>query len=341
MQDEFVHVKTADLLKKLPALAKGGMTEFSVDDIQLAGNKKFIESLCKTVQNQCPGMFISFPLQARIIDRPLVELLQETYCSIDIPLEGSVRQGQDSTALLFDKKLYSTKAALLNNAGIVFGFSAGYGIQQGDSFKAFRDRLDFALTLYPNHINFPQFADGANGTDGASGNASPKPTGTYSSKDLDFSRGISFACRTFYTCGRAVPWFNSVTKALKVYPTAFFSDFDEWQQCNNCSFITDYVPENAPHTEIEKMQLSFLSQKFEEKHKEHLFAAVKDLVQLNGAFSRVAQEGEESIIQTSYNPDDILSPYSQDIARFADSTAMEMCRVKVFAGADSPDYKIL
>lgn len=341
MQDEFVHVKTADLLKKLPALAKGGMTEFSVDDIQLAGNKKFIESLCKTVQNQCPGMFISFPLQARIIDRPLVELLQETYCSIDIPLEGSVRQGQDSTALLFDKKLYSTKAALLNNAGIVFGFSAGYGIQQGDSFKAFRDRLDFALTLYPNHINFPQLADGANGTDGASGNASPKPTGTYSSKDLDFSRGISFACRTFYTCGRAVPWFNSVTKALKVYPTAFFSDFDEWQQCNNCSFITDYVPENAPHAEIEKMQLSFLSQKFEEKHKEHLFAAVKDLVQLNGAFSRVAQEGEESIIQTSYNPDDILSPYSQDIARFADSTAMEMCRVKVFAGADSPDYKIL
>ncbi|MBQ1591642.1 MAG: hypothetical protein II077_06350, partial [Treponema sp.] len=273
--------------------------------------------------------------------RPLVELLSETYCSIDIPLEGSVKQGQGSTALLFDKKLYSTKAALLNNAGIVFGFSAGYGIQPGDSFKAFRDRLDFALTLYPNHINFPQLADGANGTDGASGNASPKPTGTYSSKDLDFSRGISFACRTFYTCGRAVPWFNSVTKALKVYPSAFFSDFDEWQQCNNCSFITDYVPEDAPHTEIEKMQLSFLSQKFEEKHKEHLFAAVKDLVQLNGAFSRVAQEGEESIIQTSYNPDDLLSPYSQDIARFADSTAMEMCRVKVFAGADSPDYKIL
>ncbi|MBO4385975.1 MAG: hypothetical protein J5817_03060, partial [Treponema sp.] len=155
------------------------------------------------------------------------------------------------------------------------------------------------------------------------------------------SRGISFACRTFYTCGRAVPWFNSVTKALKVYPSAFFSDFDEWQQCNNCSFITDYVPENASHEEIEKMQLSFLQQKFEEKHKEHLFAAVKDLVLLNGAFSRVAQEGEESIIQTSYNPDDILSPYSQDIARFADSTAMEMCRVKVFAGADSPDYKII
>ncbi|MBP5576700.1 MAG: hypothetical protein J6X67_08085 [Treponema sp.] len=335
MQDEFVHVKTADLLKKLPALAKGGMTEFSVDDIQLAGNKKFIESLCKTVQSQCPGMFISFPLEARIIDSPLVELLLETYCSVDIPLEGSVKQGQDSPALLFDKKLYSTKAALLNNAGIVFGFLAGYGIQQGDSFKAFRDRLDFALTLYPNHINFPQFADEA------TGGASPKPTGTYSSKDLDFSRGISFACRTFYTCGRAVPWFNSVTKALKVYPSAFFSDFDEWQQCNNCSFITDYVPENAPHTEIEKMQLSFLSQKFEEKHKEHLFAAVKDLVQLNGAFSRVAQEGQESIIQTSYNPDDILSPYSQDIARFADSTAMEMCRVKVFAGSDSPDYKIL
>ena len=125
MQDEFVHVKTADLLNKLPVLAKRGITEFSVEDIHLAGNKKFIASLCKTVQSQCPGMFISFPVNAGIIDRPLVELLSETYCSIDIPLEGSVKQGQGSTALLFDKKLYSTKAALLNNAGIVFGFSTG------------------------------------------------------------------------------------------------------------------------------------------------------------------------------------------------------------------------
>ncbi|HBB12683.1 MAG TPA: hypothetical protein DCZ76_00235 [Treponema sp.] len=335
MEDNTIHIGTDSLLREIPSFAGRGITEFSLHDRKAASDRTFLLAVAAAVLRHCPELFISLEIDAKTLDQQLVRALGGLCCSVEIPLAGTEKGG----ALLFDKKLYSGRAALLNREGLVFGFLMGWGCQPGDTFRAFRDRLDFALTLYPNHINFPQFADEADGRSSAS--ASPKPTGTYSSKDLDFSRGISFACRTFYTCGRAVPWFNSVTKALKVYPSAFFSDFDEWQQCNNCSFITDYVPEDAPHTEIEKMQLSFLSQKFEEKHKEHLFAAVKDLVQLNGAFSRVAQEGEESIIQTSYNPDDLLSPYSQDIARFADSTAMEMCRVKVFAGADSPDYKIL
>lgn len=325
---QFIHVESKNLLKELPSLAKQGVTEFNVEDQELCKSKKFIHELCSIVQDECQQMFISLKLPASVIDKNVAEDLSNIYCSIDIPLEGTVCQ---NGSLLFDKKLYSSKAALLNNTGIVFGFNMAFALQTGDTFKSFRERLDFALTLYPNHINFPQFQN----------SGTPRPTGIYSSKDIDFSRGIAFACRTFYTCGRAVPWFNAVTKALKVYPSAFFADFDEWQQCNNCSFITDYSPESATHKEIEKMQLLFLKQKFEEKHKLHLFAAVKDIVSLNGAFSRIAEEGEESIVQTSYNPDDLLSPYSQDINHFAENAAMEQCSVKVFKGTDSPDYKIL
>ena len=48
---------------------------------------------------------------------------------------------------------------------------------------------------YPNHIDFPQFSN--------SSGTIAKPTGIYSSKDLDFSRPMAFACKTFYTAGRA------------------------------------------------------------------------------------------------------------------------------------------
>ena len=89
------------------------------------------------------------------------------------------------------------------------------------------------------------------------------------------------------------------------------------------------------------MQLAFIREKLEEKHKSMLFDAVSDIIRLNGAFSRVAAEGEESTIETSYNPDDLLSPFALDIARFCDGVTMEPCRVKVFAGEDSPDYRIL
>ena len=323
-----VDVATANLLQKLPELYAGGVTEFFVHDNAIAGDKKFLLSLADCVEKKCPELFISLPVRASVIDGSLVNSLSAIYCSIDIPLEVTQK---DSSALLFDKKLYKNKAALLNKAELVFGFEMSWGVQKGDSFKAFRDRLDFAVTLYPNHIDFPQFEQ----------KSSPKPTAVYSSKDLDFSCGMAFACRTFYTAGRAVPWFNQIVQLLKISPSSFFADFDEWQQCNNCSYITDFVPEEAEHKEIEKMQLAFLKEKLDEKHKGDFFNAVSDLICLNGAFSRVVEEGEESTIELSYNPDDLLSPYSADIAKFVDNVPEEACAVRIFDGAEGPDYKIL
>lgn len=326
-----ISVSTSQLLTKLPELYKGGMTEFSVHDRSVASDKKFLTSLVECVETKCPDLFISLPVDISVLDNQIISALQNIYCSIEIKLAGKEKKEGAKSLLLFDKKLYANKAALLNNAGLVFGFDMEWGAQAGDTFKLFRERLDFAVTLYPNHIDFPQF----------SLDAMPSGTGIYSSKDLDFSHGMAFACRTFYTCGRAVPWFNAVLKPLKITPSSFFADFDEWQQCNNCSFITDFEPENVPHKEIEKMQLTFLKEKYEEKHKPSLFAAVSDIVTLNGAFSRVVEEGEECIIETSYNPDDLLSPYSSDIAKFCENACLEPCRVKIFAGEDCPDYKIL
>lgn len=261
--------------------------------------------------------FVSFCMRAEDIDSNVLNALLPLMCSLDVILSPV----EKNNVLLFDKKLYSKKAALLNDSGLVWGIKMDFGLKKNDTFKAFRERLDFACELYPNHIIFPQIEDSS---------SLPPSSALYSSKDLDFSRGMAFACRTFYTAGRAVPWFNSILKALKINASSFFADFDEWQQCNNCSFITGFVPENESHASIEKMQLNFLEEKFSEKNKRHLFTPVSDIVRLNGAFSRVIQEGEESVLNLSYDPDYLLSPYALDINRFFDNVTMEECRVKVF-----------
>lgn len=317
---EEISLKTEEIIEKLPGLYKKGLTEFSLEDTKASCDKKFLFRLFDTVRNDCPDLFLSLPINIQDIDRDFLAKAEGLYLSLEIPLETG-----------FNKKTFSTKEKLLNDSGLVFGFILDWGLKKEDTFQSFRSRLDYAVSAYPNHILFPQFESGERA----------KSTGIYSSKDLDFSKGMAFACRTFYTEGRAVPWFNSVLKPLKISPSSFFADFDEWQQCNNCSFITDYCPEDAEQEEIEKMQLNFLQQKYEEKNKSQLFAAASDLVKLNGAFSRVAKEGKESIVETSYTPDDILTPYSSDLAKFFEAVAMEPCKVKVFAGLDSPDYKIL
>ena len=270
-KQEFSSVES--LMAQLADCASRGMTEVSVHDTAFAASRKAVRAFLSAVQRDAPQLFVSLVVRPEVIDRDVARDAAAAYCALDIPLSGTEKNG----ALLFDKKLYASKAALLNEAGAVFGFDMGFGAQAGDTFKAFRERLDFAMTLYPNHVDFFQIEN----------EELPQPTGVFSSKDLDFARGMAFACKTFYTAGRAVPWFNSVLSPLRIAPSAFFADFEEWQHCNNCSWESGFDVDAAAHAVIEEMQLRFLSEKYAEKHKEHLFAAVSDVVRLNGAFSRV------------------------------------------------------
>ena len=81
--------------------------------------------------------------------------------------------------------------------------------------------------------------------------------------------------------------------------------------------------------------------KFEEKNKTELIPIVNDIVKLNGAFSRLVGEGEESVIFTKYNPDDLLSPEAMDLNSFNNNVCMENCNVKIYLTDEGPDYKII
>ncbi|MBO7582270.1 MAG: hypothetical protein J6T20_00565, partial [Treponema sp.] len=194
--------------------------------------------------------------------------------------------------------------------------------------------LDFAVQQYPNHIDFAQ-------TMNSEEEKTAKVTGFFSAQDIRYARDLAFSCRTFYTSGRAVPWFLSVLKPLRIYASRFFADFAEWQRCNNCDYKSGFVPEAVPHKDIEKMQMLFLEQKYEEKGQHSLILLVKDIVAINGAMSRVAGEGEESTIVTSYNPDDLLSEEAVDLTAFCENVCMEECKVRIFADEEGPDYEVL
>ena len=320
-----MHLDFGQLVAQLPVLRKEGINQVSLYDPQVASSKKNVLLLCQEIQNHYPDLFLILQVRPEILDQNVVQALEKINVSLEIPLEGCVKNG----TLLFDKKFYSGRANLLNQHSLVFGFEMSFALQEGDTFKAFRDRLNFAMTLYPNHMSFPQFQD----------EPFPKSTAVFSSKDIEFAREIAFACRTFYTAGRAVPWFNTVVKALKIESCAFYSDFSEFQQVNSASFDGGFVPEEIEYREIEKLVLNFLGHKFEEKHKMPLLIAATDMVRLNGAFSMVAQEGVESDLELSYNPDDLLSPFALDLARFVEEVTMEKCQVHVFEGDGYPDYR--
>ena len=322
--------KSSELEAQIETLSQKGITEFSIHDASVAKDKRRVLKIINLIAQYAPDVFVSILTDASVIDREVAAAATQIFCSFDIPLEVQSKGGK----ILFDKKFYSAKARLLNDFGLVFGFQLTYAQVPGDSLKLFLDRLDFAVQQYPNHIDFAQ-------TMNSEEEKTAKVTGFFSAQDIRYARDVAFSCRTFYTSGRAVPWFLSVLKPLRIYASRFFADFAEWQRCNNCDYKSGFVPEAVPHKDIEKMQMLFLEQKYEEKGQHSLILLVKDIVAINGAMSRVAGEGEESTIVTSYNPDDLLSEEAIDLAAFCENVCMEECKVRIFADEEGPSYEVV
>lgn len=350
MKAESFKINSENLEDSLAKAVKSGMTEFTLQDSSILNHKGRLIKFLNFVERQCKELFLTLPLSAEILDMDVCRACSQINCSIEIPLAGESKNG----AYLFDKKFYSRRAQTLNTLGLVFGFELDFARSAGDSVKLFRDRLNFAVSLYPNHIDFPQLelfseekncgkkSENENFRKSVSSNQKileeksdfplPKPTSTFSTQDIKMTMETAFACQVFYTFGRAVTWFLAVLKPLKMTSDKFFKDFAEWQNHSSCGLDSKWSVDKSSHREIEKMQLEFLKFKYAEKNKDELFEVVSNVVRLNGALSRLYGEGEESVLELSYNLDELLGGGAMDIQSFFDNSFMENSRVKVFFG---------
>ncbi len=309
------HFSPEELENGLGTFAEKGITSISVRDPGITADKDRFLRFIKSVQKKDSTVLFTFYLEYTFLDRDIVDALGSIYSSIFV------------TPSVSDKKAFSKKIMLLNDAGLVFGFDIQLDSRTNcTSLKNFREFIDFCISLYPNHMYFDDVL--------------PEVAPTLSKADITLIKQILFACDTFYSAGRAVPWFQAVLFPLRIKPSFFFLDFAEWQACNNCSLSSGFHPDTADHKEIETMQKVFLNLKYEEKKLHHVFTAASDLISIHGAFSRSVSSGETSKFDMSYHPDDILSPFVFDLPRFCEEVVMEPCTVCVFITDEGPDYTV-
>ena len=314
-EDKIFTFSENSLEKELASLEKEKIRQVRVSQKSITENKQKLLRFVSLAEKIAPEVLYQFEIPLFMIDRETVAAFSSIYSSLDIEF--------DSIEGNFSKNL-SKKANLLNEAGLIFGFVVNL---KDISIKSFKSYVDFMILQYPNHINFVT--------------ENLKPTNVLSTQDIKTVENLCFAIECFYTFGRAVPWFLSVVNPLRIKPSVFLSDFAEWQRCNNCSLKSGFNPKSEHHLVIEKMLLSFLKFKYEEKKLFHAFPVVEDLVKLQGAFARACGEGEETVLDLSYSPEDLFSPYSQDILAFSEEVCMEACSVKVFNTEEGPDFKLL
>jgi hypothetical protein len=226
-----------------------------------------------------------FEVRYEFLDAESAQLFAAISCSLQIGLQSASPRVLGTVGRTFDAKDFSRKIALLNRAGVTFGFDLIYGLP-GDSLPEFRKSLDFALGQYPNQLDIFPLAV-LPGTPLASKGAEsqlqhlPHPpytilaSPTFSVSDLAIARRLASACDIFYSRGKAVAWFNGIVAALKLSPSALLLAFAD----GLCAEIGhDPDPEDYADAKIWSLQRRFLSDMFQRQLVEKLLPMALDLV---------------------------------------------------------------
>jgi hypothetical protein len=237
------------------------------------------KDILRLIRKLAPGVHFHFEVRSEFIDPEMAELFASVTCSLQIGLQSADPAVLRAVGRGFDRDDFASRAFLLNHTGAIFGFDLIYGLP-GDTPELFRFSLDFALSLYPNHLDIFPLAvlpgtrlHGKAATLGLSHLDAPPytvlATAGYTPEDLKEAGRLAGACDIFYSRGKAVAWFNSVVAALKLTPSAFLAAF--------AGFLGERGEPEVAEEEIPGLQRGFLEKIFVQKKKAKLLPIALDL----------------------------------------------------------------
>jgi len=341
------HFPAERLEKELELFTRSGVKEVFVLDPTFNTQGKRAMSLLKFFAEKGGDIDWYFEIRAELLDRAQAEAFAAIPCSLQIGLQSVRPEVLKNIGRQMDRKKFASKIGLLNQTGAVFGLDLIYGLP-GDSLSGFRESLDFALSLMPNHLDiFPLAVLPGTTLYGQSRefvlefDSQPpylvKSQPGFSSGDMDAAARLARACGTFYTKGRAVPWVLSILKPLRMSPSAFLAGFDTMEPRGKTR--GEGLP--SGHAAIEALQCAYISRLYARQGKDDLLPAALDLLRFHGAWSRAFADGEASRLELTYPLHLVESPEMLDIEYFRRHNDPYPCRVAIIPTKDGPRARIL
>ncbi|QEM68020.1 radical SAM protein [Geobacter sp. FeAm09] len=270
---------------ELRCFAKGGVAQVFVLDSTFNQDVKRAKSILKLIGKIAPHIHFHFEVRSEFIDRELADLFAHITCSLQIGLQSADSRVLHGVGRSFRPDDFAARVGLLNESGATFGFDLIYGLP-GDTLAGFRRSLDFALALYPNHLDIFPLAV-LPGTALADRSAAigldhlPHPPYTllsspsFTAGDMAEAQRLATACDIFYTRGKAVAWFNEAAKALKVSPSGFLHRFAQWLPTVHGPQIDE---KDLDDRAVWRLQRDFLDSAFRRPGLKRLLPVVLDLV---------------------------------------------------------------
>jgi radical SAM superfamily enzyme YgiQ (UPF0313 family) len=248
------------------------------------------KEILRLIRKLAPEVHFHFEVRSEYLDADMAGLFASITCSLQIGLQSADPDVLRGVGRGFDRDDFARRVSLLNQSGAIFGFDLIYGLP-GDSAALFRDSLDFALSLYPNHLDiFPLAVLPGTRLYGKAAelglnhlNAPPYTllsTPSFPAPALEEARLLAAACDIFYSRGKAVAWFNAIISALKLSPCAFLAAFSRFLGTRGAGGEQEVAEED-----IWGLQRNFLSEIFRERKKDKLLPLALDLAQYHHLYA--------------------------------------------------------
>jgi hypothetical protein len=266
-----------------------GIREVFVLDPTFNYHRAQAKQVLRLIAEKAPGIHYFFEVRSEFLDKEMAGLFSALHCTLQIGLQSAHDAVLKHISRSFDARDFEAKILLLHEAEVPYGFDLIYGLP-GDSLEGFRESVDFAMGLVPNHLDVfrlsvlpgTRLAETAPGLDLWHEAQNPYRvlgSPTFCAEDLEQAARIALGCDVLYNQGRAVPWFGMVQEALEIAPSELFANFAEWLEAR------------ADEDPI-ALQRAFFRTLFEERGDDLLGALASDFIACFG-YSAALQEAAE------------------------------------------------
>ena len=332
---------------ELDLFAKKKVPQVFVLDPTYNVNKKRAIELLRLIASKTPDTFYYFEARAEFIDRELAREFTRIPCALQIGLQSANEETLKLVNRPFDKKKFIRGLTVLNEEGVTFGLDLIYGLP-GESFGSFREGIDFAVSMLPNNLEIfclsvlpgTELADIADSL-GLDYKKEPPyhvvKTKLFSCEDMERARKMAASCSYFYNAGRAVSWFNAVCRVLKMKASKIFEIFYQ----KNTMLCENVCNCECNHADIEKVQLHFLKEIFNERGMMKYIHVVEDIVKFYGAISRTTDTGKGEVVVLNYNAEYVASEYASDIRWFYENIKPQKCKIQTFINHGVADFRFV
>ena len=233
---------------ELAVFVASGIREVFVLDPTFNYHKAQAKAILRLLAAQAPDIHFFFEIRSEFIDREMAKLFAAIPCTLQIGLQSSRDQVLRNIGRSLDPEVFEAKVLLLHQAGVPYGFDLIFGLP-GDTLEGFRESVDFALSLVPNHLDTfclsvlpgTRLAETAPvlGLEYQAGHPYQViATPTFSREELAQAARIAQGCDAFYNRGKAVPWFDIILEALQLAPSKIFEAFATYLESQSSEDLT-------------------------------------------------------------------------------------------------------